>query len=100
MPGDIRSPEFLFPFHYDNRYEPGGTVFNPGSPKLKSTLKEIVEQEFKRGITPEALQKLTGYIIDNGYECRNWGDESFRKAVVDFIKKHEIARKVARKCLT
>jgi hypothetical protein len=99
MPHDLRDPEGLFPYHYDERYEKGTNTFEPGSPDVDGYIQTLVFQACGRKLCPELMQELKDMLKDKGFMHQNPGDEPFQKAVVDYVKNLKTARKIARKVL-
>lgn len=99
MPGDLRDPEQLFPFHYDSRYSetPNPTLFD--SDDISVYLQAISEQEIGKRLNPEKLSALKRHLESKGLFHRNPGDEPFRCEVQKFVQRLAMARKVVQKCL-
>lgn len=99
MPGDLKDPEQMFPFYYDNRYDEAPNQFEPGSPDMNGYLQSIAFETIGIKLSPEKLEDLKIVLQAKGLFHVNPGDESFRSEVRKQIKRLAMARKVARKCL-
>jgi hypothetical protein len=96
MPGDLRNPEFLFPFHYDNRYEPGTNPFDARPVNLEQILQGISRSE--RGglsLTNHEMLHLKDYLNAKNLLNRNPCDQEIQDATREFFKLQPMARKVA-----
>ena len=100
MPAELNNSEGMFPGHYDTRYEhtrPGNP--DEGTPSLDKYLQSMALEVLGRSLSQEDLFKLKNNLDRKGLLYQNKGDESFRDEVFSYIKKLNLAKKVARKWL-
>lgn len=94
MPGDLSSPEFLFPFYYDPRYAPGRDPFGTIPTHLEEYLQGMARAQRGYALNKSEMQTLKDHLFKQNLLQRNPGDEAFREAVTSFLKKIRSARKV------
>lgn len=99
MPGDLRDPEQMYPFHHDNLYRRGPSQFEPGSEDTDTYLQSIVFEETRTKLSPEKLNDLKEELENKRLFCQNPYTEEFRAEVLQILKRRKMARKVAHRWL-
>lgn len=99
MPGELSDPTQLYPYHYDRRYEPGKNPFPALWPDIKSRVQDIAREITGKSLDDMDMARVIEHLEYTGFIHRNWGDESFRDKVEQYIKKLNTAKKVAKKWL-
>lgn len=100
MPGDLSNPEFLFPYHYDPRYEPGSNVFESGPLNVEQIIQAISRSINGRPLSREQLLEARGYLESKHLLNKSPGDGEVQEAITKYIKSKNSAGKVARVWLT
>jgi len=96
MPGELSDPTQMFPFHYDERYDPGQTIFQVKPLEIDDFIQLIAESYLGKRLSPERMEKLKDSLNGKGYLHRNPGDEDFQEEVKKQIKLLKTAQKVVR----
>jgi hypothetical protein len=95
MPDDIKDPEGMFGYYYDNRYDQALNTFEPGSLQHSDeTIQSMAEEITGKKLSPEKLKAVREEMEDSGYFRRNVGDPTFRNKVEKILSKHAMVRKV------
>jgi hypothetical protein len=97
MPGDLRDTDFLFPMHYDNRYEPGTNTFESRPLNLDQILHGISRSERGCPLTEDEMTQLKAYLNAKNLLNRNPGEQVIQDTTRKFFKMQQSARKVAAK---
>jgi hypothetical protein len=97
MPGDLSNPDFLFPFYYDQRYDPGTNPVDSRPQHLNSTIQSIAQSVLGRPLSKEDLKTVFDHVDTQKLLQRNPGDPELLKCVEVFLKKLTSAKKVAKK---
>jgi hypothetical protein len=97
MPGDLRDPENMLPFYYDQRYDTVTSPFDPGAPDVDGNLQSIAVEVMAAKLSPEKLADLKQILNAKGLLHRIPGDPSFRDAVKQVIRSMFRAGKVAQR---
>lgn len=99
MPGDLKDPEQLIPYHYDPKYDQVPGTNNPVPSDIDHYIQSIICENLGVRLSPEKLDLLIDHLSDKGFLNRNPGDETFRNEVIKQTKRIAMARRVARRCL-
>jgi hypothetical protein len=98
MPECLNNQEGIFPGRYDPLYDPAINPFEPGTTDFDGYLQSISREILNTTLSPEKLSALKAELGSKGLLNRNTGDPSFRDAVINYLKRIKMARKVARVC--
>ena len=98
MPGDLSNPEFMFPYHYDPRYDPGTAVYETRPLNIEQILQAISRSESGSPLTKERLTDSLAFLKSKKMLNRNPGDQDVQETIREYL--HTKARKVAHKWLT
>lgn len=100
MPGDVRDPTQMFPYHYDDRYE---RTIHPtemfGMP-VDGIIQALAEEVIGHPLGKEDLRYVHQWLNQEGLLSMNPGDEQFTEAVRTILQDKLMSRKVARTWLT
>lgn len=99
MPGELGDPEQLYPFHYDPRYENRPRPLELFYPEVDMYIQTFAEQYLNKPLTRYELRIVKEQLAEKGFLHRHWTDQPFRKEVIKILKKMNLARKVAKRCL-
>lgn len=94
MPECLNNGEGLFPGYYDPLYDQAPNPFEPGHDSLDNYIQTKAIDILGKRISPEKLINLKKNLQVNGILFRNIGDPTFTEAVVNYLKKIKIARKI------
>lgn len=101
MPGDLRDPTQMFPFHYDDRYN---RTLHPlemgGGASMDGIIQSIAEEIVGHPLGPDDLLLVHQHLNEKGMMSMNPGDQQFMEAVRRIISDRLLSKKVARKWLT
>jgi len=98
MPGDLRNPENMFPYHYESLYEPGTNSLEPREMDIDKYLQQIAMEVRGHKLSPSEMENLMDKLTMKGMIHRNPGDDSYRELVKETVKTFRSARRVARRC--
>lgn len=87
MPGDLRDPEQMQPWHHDNMYDATPNQFEQSSPSMDEYLQTIAVDAVGKRMDPETLDRVKRELDEKGFFFRNPGDESFRKEVFQLTRR-------------
>jgi hypothetical protein len=97
MPGDLSNPDFLFPFYYDPKYDPGTNPVDSRPQHINNMIQSIAQTVLGHPLSKEDLIKTYDYIDSQKLMQRNPGDQELMDCVEAFLKKLKSAKKVASK---
>lgn len=100
MPGDVRDPTQMFPYHYDDRYERTLHPSEMGTMPMDGIIQAIAEEIVGYPIGKDDLLYIHQCLDQLGLMSMNPGDEQFTEAVRTIIQDKMMSRKVARLWLT
>lgn len=100
MPGELRNPEFLFPYHYDSRYEPGSNTFDTRPLNIDQILQALARSVSGSPLNKQEMAEARAYLESKDLLNRTPGDEEVQNTIVKFLKQKNSARKVASLWLT
>jgi hypothetical protein len=95
MPGDLKNPEMLFPFHNDPRYEPGTNTFESRPLNIKDVIQSIARKMRGVSLSKEDLNKAFQYLDSKKMLQRSPGEQIVQDNVGKFIKSLSASRRVA-----
>ena len=100
MPGDLSNPEFMFPYHYDPRYEPGTNIFESRPLSIDQIIQAISKSINGRSLSKDQMAETQGFLKSKNLLTRNPGDQEVQEAIQGYFKSKSKARKVAGQWLT
>ena len=97
MPGDLTNPEFMFPYHYDPRYEPGTNTFESRPLNINTVIQDCAKKHLDRPANKEEIQKAKDYLTTKNLDFENPGEQLTQEMLEKFFKMMKSAKKVAAK---
>ena len=95
MPGDLSNPEFMLPFHYDPKYEPGSNSFESRVLNIEQILQAAAKSARGCPLSKKEVEKAMEYLDRKNLLQRNPGDQDVQESVTEYMKSLSAARKVA-----
>ena len=96
MPGELRNPENMFPYHYETMYNPGTNSLEPKELDVDKYIQSIAIEVRGYKLNPSEMDNLYDRLEYRGMSHRNPGDEDFRAMVIETIKDFQSAKKVVK----
>jgi hypothetical protein len=100
MPGDLSNPEFLFPYHYDPKYEPGTNIFETRPLNIDQIIQAISKSVNGHPVSKEQMADTQAFLKSKNMLTRNPGDQEVQETIRGYFSSKNGARKVARSWLT
>ena len=94
MPGELRDPEQLFPYHYDPRYEKFPNPTEQFISGIHKYIQSIALEHIGVPLSPEKLSKIKEELEKKGLFHYHPADENFRDEVRSFIDKIKISNRI------
>lgn len=92
MPGDLKDPEQLYPYHYETKYEPGINQFDTSLDE-NAYLQTLVDDMGGGKLSPTTMKALRGTLEGKGVMCRHWDDPKLRDEIKRFIEAQKVVAK-------
>lgn len=89
MPGDLKDPEQLYPYHYETKYELGTNPFDSNF-EVNVYLQTLVDDLGGDKLSPTSMKALRGVLEDKGVMRRHWDDPKLRDEIRKFLEAKKV----------